>query len=295
VSFAQVKHHVPALKALTRTLLFEAVQKHRDTTRPEDYAAPYLKHIIPYLAVEKDVQEEVDASLRRLEEEYASEQFDPKAHLRKVQRVLKTKARMRRRTRSSMRIMMAAEAVDPLSLQELRLLFISLLRAAYDKQVEDGELDDREFLTVALEASLDFAEDAVQNGEPLRDWDFVSLVDRRSDDMKRCPSVTQLIVRVAALRRSSNMSTASTLLRLRVERSIAFMAAHQTAQQVLYTEFANIGNFELTEIGQQVLLESQTQYDKAKSVLMEYSDVDVQSVVSRKFCLILLESGVKYL
>jgi hypothetical protein len=44
-----------------------------------------------------------------------------------------------------------------------------------------------------------------------------------------------------------------------------------------------------------VLLESQTQYDKAKSVLMEYSDVDVQSVVSRKFCLILLESGVKYL
>lgn len=63
--------------------------------------------------------------------------------------------------------------VSPLSLQEFRSLFISILRSAYENQIRDGELDDHEFLTIALDASLDFADDAVSRGEPLSDWEYL--------------------------------------------------------------------------------------------------------------------------
>jgi len=62
---------------------------------------------------------------------------------------------------------------DSLSLQELRFLFISILRSAYENMIRSGELEDRQFLSIALEASLDFAEDAVGRGEQLKDWEYV--------------------------------------------------------------------------------------------------------------------------
>jgi hypothetical protein len=82
------------------------------------------------------------------------------------------KHRMNRRSLTTMRVMMG-EGVDPLSLKELRSLFISVLRAAYEHQISRGELSDREFIVVALQASLDFAADAVAKGRKLCDWEFV--------------------------------------------------------------------------------------------------------------------------
>lgn len=67
--------------------------------------------------------------------------------------------------------------LDILSLQELRLLFISILRSAYEAQIRGGELEDRQILAIALEASLDFAEDAVSNGGTLKDWEYVQAFD----------------------------------------------------------------------------------------------------------------------
>jgi hypothetical protein len=51
--------------------------------------------------------------------------------------------------------------------------YTELLRAAYQAQIRDGELDQREFsgyLSYVLLQGLDFAHDAAQNGEPLNDW-----------------------------------------------------------------------------------------------------------------------------
>lgn len=50
-----------------------------------------------------------------------------------------------------------------------------LLRASYQRQIQDGELDPREFngyLSYVLLQSLEFAHDAAQNGEPLDDWNW---------------------------------------------------------------------------------------------------------------------------
>lgn len=295
MNFAFVKHHVPDLAGLTRTRLLEAVQRHRDSSPPEEYSAPYLKRVIPYLEKDPDVQDDLAVCLNQLGAEAEPEDFDPKEHFKKLQRAVRTAARMRRRTLSTMRVMME-EDVDPLSLQELRLLFISILRAAYDQQVHDGELQDREFLTVALEASLDFAEDAVQNGEPIHDWDFLHLVDSRSRKMSRFSGAANVIACVSDFMfRRSSISPEDTIIRLRVERSLAFMAAHRKAQQFLQSEFSDGVDLELNEIGKQVLSESQRQYEQAKKILQQYPATALEPVVSHKFCLILLNSGAKYL
>jgi len=82
---------------MTRSQLMEAVEKHRDTTRPEDYQPPNLKRILPYLDAADafaDVASALSAS--KVEEEERVE-FDPELHARKLRRVLRTKNRMKRR------------------------------------------------------------------------------------------------------------------------------------------------------------------------------------------------------
>ena len=66
---------------------------------------------------------------------------------------------------------------DALSLQEFRLLFISMLRSSYKYQIRSGELEDRQILAIALAASLDFAEDSVNHGSELKDWDYLQAFD----------------------------------------------------------------------------------------------------------------------
>lgn len=85
----------------------EAVEKHRDTTRAEDYHPPSLKRILPYLPVAADDAADVARTLAstKTEEEEKSE-FDPELHARKMRRVLRTKNRMKRRSLSTMRVMM---------------------------------------------------------------------------------------------------------------------------------------------------------------------------------------------
>jgi len=84
----------------------EAVEKHRDTTRAEDYHPPSLKRILPYLPVADDTADVATtlASTRIVEEE--KPEFDPEMHARKMRRVLRTKNRMKRRSLSTMRVMM---------------------------------------------------------------------------------------------------------------------------------------------------------------------------------------------
>ena len=112
---------------------------------------------------------------------------------------------------------------DSLSLREFRSLFISILRSAYEAQIRSGELEDRQFLAIALDASLDFADDAVGNGEPLKDWDFLQVIDGPISALREnfktklklfkcCESLWGKRVRTVTSRSAQ---------RLRIERSLA--------------------------------------------------------------------------
>jgi hypothetical protein len=255
---------------LTQEQLLEAVVKNKETTQPDDYHPPFLKNILPYLPGN-------EPALREL--------LSPMVAKRK---------RIRRRTVSSIRALMARGA-DPLSLKELRLLFISVLSAAYESQIRDGELEERNFLAIALQSSLDFAKVAVGKGEPLCDWSYVNMTDASIVVVVKAFQAKFLFGRFAKLLFSNFEETNAKddVHRLIIERSLAVMSAHQFAQDYITREMANADG-EISETTKVVLSESRAQYNKAEDVLQEFSVEEVQRVVSHKFCLILLNKGVNF-
>lgn len=296
VDFALVRYHVPILADLTKAQLMEAVEKNKESVAAEEYRPPNLKRIIPYL---KDDEEEI-YFMPRVDEHSAEDTLtaldaDTQAHARKLKRDLRTKHRKQRRSKSTMRFMIEEE--EPLSMQELRTLFLSILKSAYEVQVRDGELEDRQFLAVTLEQSLEFATDAVSNGEPLRDWDFVHLVDgpltKLAKQSKKHPRMARCCTLHTTCGKQTRHNVKNNLKRLKIERALCFMAAHRWAQRFFRREFENAES-ELSESGKRVISESQTQYDKAEAELKKSDPKDVEIVSSHKFCAILLNSAVYY-
>ena len=167
-----------------------------------------------------------------------------------------------------------------MSLQELRSLFVSILRSAYEKQARDGELDDREALAIALNSSLDFADDAIQKGEPFCDWTYLNTFHRSS-------------LLLTTFGKLAHRDVTYSVHRIGIETCLAFMAAHRWAQSFMQKEFAD-ANCELSELGKIVFHESREEYLQAEEELNGYPADVVRTVVSHKFCLILLNSGVKY-
>lgn len=288
VDFALVRYHVPVLANLTKAQLLEAVEKNKETVAPEEYRPPNLKRIIPYL------KDDDDTTYFTPGEDTLSA-LDTVDHARKLKRDLRTRNRKKRRSKSTMRFMVEEE--EPMSMQELRTLFISILKSAYEVQIRDGELEDRQFLSVTLEQSLEFAADAVSNGEPLRDWDFIHLIDgpitKLAKQVKRYPGTTRFLTFHSACCKDRRDAFKNNLKRLKIERALCFMAAHRWAQKFFRREFESAES-ELSESGKRVISESQQQYDKAEAELKSSDPKDVEIVSSHKFCSILLNSGVYY-
>lgn len=290
INFALVKHHVPELADLTRTQLMDAVYRHKETTPADDYHPPNLYHILPYLP--SDEANPLNQESDIMENGHA---VDVLTHDRRVQHEQRVKARRLRRHRrrsSTLRFMMGGE---PLSAKELRSLFVSILRAAYAKQIKEGELVARHFLTVALEQSLEFATDAVGNGETLRDWEYVTMFDRPITDaalgLKNSAAAFGCLQQAWATRAHTGFRL--TARRLKVERSLAFMDAHRWAQEYFQKEFQDAES-ELSEAGKIVLEESRAQYRNAEECLNKTPAKELQIAVSHKFCTILLSGGISY-
>lgn len=295
VNFALVRYHVPILADLTKAQLLESVDRNRATVAKEDYQPPNLKNIIPYLKDDDDemyFMRRVDSAEDTLE----ALEKEEEAHARKLKRELRTMRRKQRRSKSTMRFMVEEE--EPLSTQELRHLFISILRSAYEVQIRDGELEDRQFLYVTLEQSLEFAEDAVANGEPLKDWEYVHLIDgplvKLAKETKKKKTVTSCCAPFCDKHTKKIRDDFKRNLRtLKIERCLCFMSAHRWSQRFFRREFENAES-ELSESGKRVISESQQQYDLCENELKSSDPKDVELVSSHKFCSILLNSGVYY-
>lgn len=285
VNFALVKHHVPVLADLTREQLVEAVERHKDSTPNESYHPPHLQRVLPYLT-----DSAADGSDAAIEDALSS--LDTVALSRKLRHEERTRNRRRTKSKSTMHFMLKGE---PLSALELRLLFISILRSAYERQIEDGELEDREFLSIALEQSLEFAADAVSNGKPLQDWDYVNMVDGPINGLakrvRKSPFAMRLVEKTMG--KTAHVDLKYTLKRLKIERSLAFMRAHNYSQEYFRRELEN-ADAELSEGAKLVIDESKVQVKQAEAVLAKYDPKEVEVVVSHKFCVILLNGGVRY-
>jgi NhaP-type Na+/H+ or K+/H+ antiporter len=279
VNFALVKHHIPLLRDLTRQQLRDSVEKFRDKTPKEEYVPPYLQRILPYLA--KDDEEESE-----YQKNYGFEGNEDVLHTDANDRVSQGHRNTERRQRqSNIRHMMAE---DRLNIKEMRLLFLSIMKAAYERQINDGELVDKEFLTLALGQSLDCAEDDVLNGESINDWNHATAMDGFLQALvKRCIncSVAKYVFK------KTRLKLGHSIRRLDIERALAFMEAHRWARDYIQKEFQD-SDRELAEEGKLVMSESRCQCEKASAVFDQYGRHDVADVVSHKFCSIVINSAV---
>ena len=171
INFGLVKSHVPYLADMTKAQLVEAIERHKDITATEDYNPPYLHGVIPYLKDEQPEEPGFGGEAKgnipmSKSTEDLLKSLDPDEYQKRIEREKRTENRQKRKRRkSTMQYMMSGE---PLSAHEFRSLFISIVKANYEKQIEHGELADQEFLAIALQQSLDFATDEVSNGGPLQ-------------------------------------------------------------------------------------------------------------------------------
>jgi len=296
VNFALVKHHVPYVADLTKTQLLQAVSKHKDISPSENYEAPHLSYILPYVQDDTATFGFGSAALEPPPDIIETPVVETADQIRKARIERRTRARKRQYYRfsaSNMRFMMGGE---PLSAQELRILFISLLKASYEKQIKNGELDDQHVLAVSIEQSLDFAEDAVSNGKPLEDFKYLTKVYvpivKATNRLRNNKFFHRLIDSSWSKRAELGLKTRrETLL---VERSMAVMSAHKSAQDTFISEFQDTDS-ELTEAGKIVLAESNRQYRLAEEALGELSPKLVEVAASHKFCKIILTKGIIYL
>jgi len=87
-----------------------------------------------------------------------------------------------------------------------------------------GELEDRQFLSISLEASLDFAEDAVGRGEPLKDWEYVNSFDESLSAINENLKSKLKVVKACAsakVSKRARIKLNTTTQRNRIERSLA--------------------------------------------------------------------------
>ncbi|GKY99730.1 hypothetical protein MPSEU_000927000 [Mayamaea pseudoterrestris] len=266
VNFAIVQSHVSFVSDLTRSQLREAVDRHKEMTPIDEYNAPQLGGIMPFIV--NDTGESVAGAGPEL----SSDQV-----------LLETNAPAET----------SSDAVQH-DAQECRTLFLDILRSAYAMQIAEGELVQRQFLTVALEQSLDLAHDQVAQGASLADWDYVKLLDpafsRLDRSLKKMPAALHCL---DSVRPGMHGRWKQASKRFTTERALAFMAAHRYAQEFFRREFEN-AEHELSKAGELVVRESQLQYLKAEAILKKQEPSDLEQAVSHKFCSILLNSLIIY-
>lgn len=186
--------------------------------------------------------------------------------------------------------------------RELRLLFLDLLRASYEKAVEDGYLDvrvDNGFVYFALSQSLNFAADLVNRGGPIEDWRYAAFsqgegikyfIDKISSSVRK--------TRVFAWRGTKHGMPGTQeqkMERTNVVRAFAFQEAHEYAREKFQSEFAASEDSALAEAAKDILRESQCQEEKAAAVLNAIDKHELEVLVSHFVCIILLNKAKNYI
>ena len=283
VNFQRVKHYVPSLQDLTKSQLLQAVASNKGMTNPEDYQPPHLWNIAPYVI--DDTAGPHQEALRALEEEFVCSPETHDSNARRANRSRRTKSYSASNLRSTLE-------GDFLSVQELRMLFISTLKVAYEFQIEHGELEGSHVLAVTLEQSLDLALNKVGNGDKLADWEILYGIHQPLVDVGG--SIQNFFAKVKYFTvpgKKPPLDPKSNAQDIVVERALCFMAAHRSAQASFSFELQNADS-ELTEAAKVVLGESEAQYQLAEASLKKIDEKFLDLAISHKFCRILLNNGV---
>ena len=272
VDFASVKYHIPALRDFTLEDLKVALQTHKECCPPREYKAPHLKRVLPYLLKEGQKASDIEWL-----QEYKPRTFESsKSFLEKPKEEQMT-------------------SCDTKRLLELRQSFLTLLRATYNEQVDEGELDGRVgFVAVSLEEGVNFAADRVAKGEPLQDWKFSGFLTNSIEN-----GVIAQYDRIATKfsqgrKKNEHVSVAHIELRMKIHRAAAFIKAHRNCQETFRQQMCE-GDDEHSYVEQKVLHESQNQVKTAEDFLLSFDSIDVDAEMSHLFSIVLLNKAGTYI
>jgi len=298
VDFALVTHHCPRLANLTAGELEQAIDLNKSTTHPQTYKAPNLTHVLPYVPDSQHLRWAIEKAQRQMFMEAPAMGSQKGSFMDLVALGEEAEAEGAESD--------GAEA-NPGLVIDVRLMFIELLRAAYQGQIRDGELDPREFngyLAFALVQSLDFAYEQAQAGKPLEDWNASSALVS-TDVLARAEIFVSKLYgsccgkgkgdpmeRVEALRDTKPLQ--HHMLRFDVMRAFAFIDAHQEAQDRLQDEFGETAG-DAAPAFVTVMGESRAQVQKAQDVLRRKNKKKLRQVISHHLCMILQNKTARYI
>ena len=289
--FAVISHHVPELKGLTVEELRQAVERNKDKFPTSAYQVPHLENVLSYLLVGKTNTGKEDENIWAAEwSNHSSTASDTYIGLEDYdfesieEELLKSEE---------------GEKEDPDRTKltnELRLSFIDMVRASFERQVEKGELDARQedgALYFALLQSCDFAADLVVRGHGLQGFEAtavaeVSWIDQMDLAARRLFRPWKKEYRCGERANSTSFRA----LRFDVYRSLAFIEAHRHAQQRFYEELF-VGregqqDENLAKRARLILFESEKEVAMAEDLLHSFDPQDVCVLISHLFCAILL-------
>jgi len=265
INFSFVQKSIPFLSDLTIEQLVEAVEKMKESTKSKTYRPPYLQNVLAVLGDEEDWTSEEGIY------DILKETPEKNARMQKIAR--------RMRGRSSMVQMMTS---DPLSTQELRLLFISMLRAQYECLINEGLLTSQHRLTVAIEQSLELAKTEVNDGMKLNDLCH----------LKKLNTFERISTRWLGWKGKESSEEAD--LRSLILLEFTFINAHEVAQENFQEQLGD-GDSDLSEGAKIVLGESKAQVE---AVRQDLNSKDLEGIVTEvsthKLCDILLNRGIAY-
>jgi len=290
VDFALVSHHVPFLATLTPDELKEAVIKNKESVPARDYHKPALDGVLPYLLRTTEAQETAenfDVAWAHELGEYEKQRCLPCHLSQKVRQTVEE---------ADLTVLQAEYGSKP-ETRELRLVFLEILKAAYNKQIEKGYIDVRAgspgFVAFALQQGIEFAIDGARNGQPMNDWDASSLVGHPIEnhsqvfvDMIKRPLLAPIGKQLPPKPSMSNQR-----LQVDVNRAISFLEAHKLARQIFEEEFCSDS---ITECEKTVVGESLAESKKAEAFVTKFDEDDVKHVLSHILCLTLLNKASRF-
>ena len=284
VEFGLIEHHVSFLRGLTIDEFEAAVEQNKDSVAPKIYQEPYTESVLHYLHCKSF---------------YSVRRSTVKTEKKQVSYLRNDELELSRHPRTQG--MVPEATADPSTLLELRTIFIQLLRAAYQKQIDKGELDGRAaFVDYVLLESLDFSADSVCQGEPINDFEVVLFLsgtwsDRGDRIAKRFMKFAKYFGVKCNAEKNQTLSRSDyiehTLLRNNVHIALAFIDAHLEAQACFQEEFCRPPFEEAQKL---VARESKDQVHAAMDFLESQDQDDVKIIVSHLLCTILLNKLARY-
>mmetsp|Transcript_3978 Transcript_3978/g.7937 ORF Transcript_3978/g.7937 Transcript_3978/m.7937 type:complete len:899 (-) Transcript_3978:21-2717(-) len=295
VDFNLVRDHIPRLRDLSAEDLGKAVEQNRESVHPSKYKPPFLDHVLPYIPHSESLKQETEKLKRQVFMTCKISNLDLE--------ILDEEAE--------------SGEPSPAILKDMRLLFVELLRAAYNAQISYGELDPREyegFLAYSLLQSIEFAHDAACSGNPVEDWNLCAVVS--TDYVDKTRDIFLRIYGSFFLGRSSSsgkeghnahpshdMPTSlkdthvleSQRLRLSVLRAFSFLDAHKEAEERLRDKFEDAHEPEIRNAFLAVLRESAKQVKLAEEVLQSKTKKQLKQVISHYLCITLQNKTARYI